>query len=168
MAQVCFRNDVYRIRWHILLGQLTFTPSVNLFFKRAYAAIQWGQRSDFHTLCVRIAKALVRLRGCAGSLEPSLFAYVISTVFTWAGSLMKTFKPTVQQGDEAVDVDNETTNKIILRKEKGSDVWLYCTEDSDEIMKHQFNGIIIMVPITFKAMMMLQFVTDQKQEGTKC
>ena len=81
---------------------------------------------------------------------------------------MKTFNPTVQQGDEAVDVDNETTNKIILRKEKGSDVWLYCTEVCDEIMKYQFNGIIIMVPITFKAMTMLQLVADQKQEGAKC
>ena len=30
----------------------------------------------FHTSCVRIAKALARLRGCAGSPEPSLVAYV--------------------------------------------------------------------------------------------
>ena len=28
----------------------------------------------FHTLCLRTAKALARLRGCAGSLEPSLVA----------------------------------------------------------------------------------------------
>ena len=33
----------------------------------------------FHTLCVRTAKALARLRGCAGSPEPLLVAYVIST-----------------------------------------------------------------------------------------
>ena len=31
----------------------------------------------FHTSCVRTAKALARLRGCAGSTEPSLVAYVI-------------------------------------------------------------------------------------------
>ena len=38
----------------------------------------------FHT--VRIAKALARLRGCTGSPEPSLVAYVISTIISWAGS----------------------------------------------------------------------------------
>ena len=40
----------------------------------------------FHTLCVRTAKALARLRRCAGSPEPSLVAYVISTIISWAGS----------------------------------------------------------------------------------
>ena len=39
----------------------------------------------FHTLCMRIAKALARPRGCAGSPEPSLAAYVISTIISWAG-----------------------------------------------------------------------------------
>ena len=37
----------------------------------------------FHTSCVRTAKALARLRGCAGSPEPSLVAYVISTIISW-------------------------------------------------------------------------------------
>ena len=41
----------------------------------------------FHTSCIRTAKALVRLRGCAGSPESSLVAYVISTIFSWAGSI---------------------------------------------------------------------------------
>ena len=40
----------------------------------------------FHTLCVRTAKALARLCGCAGSPEPSLVAYVISSIISWAGS----------------------------------------------------------------------------------
>ena len=40
----------------------------------------------FHTSCVRTAKALARLRGCAASPEPSLVAYVISTIILWAGS----------------------------------------------------------------------------------
>ena len=40
----------------------------------------------FHTSCVRTAKALARLRRCAGSPEPSLVAYVISTIISWAGS----------------------------------------------------------------------------------
>ena len=38
-----------------------------------------GPFGYLHTSCVRTAKALARLRGCAGSPEPSLFAYVIST-----------------------------------------------------------------------------------------
>ena len=38
-----------------------------------------------HTSCVRTAKAPVRLRGCAGSLEPPLVAYMISTIISWAG-----------------------------------------------------------------------------------
>ena len=40
----------------------------------------------FHSSCVRTAKALVRLRGYAGSPEPSLVAYVISTKISWTGS----------------------------------------------------------------------------------
>ena len=40
-----------------------------------------------HTSCMRTAKALARLRGCAGSPEPSLVAYVISTVISIAGSI---------------------------------------------------------------------------------
>ena len=40
----------------------------------------------FHTSCVRTAKALARMRGCAGSPEPSLVAYVISTIISCNGS----------------------------------------------------------------------------------
>ena len=40
----------------------------------------------FLTLWVRTAKALARQRGCAGSPEPSLVAYAISTIIPWAGS----------------------------------------------------------------------------------
>ena len=36
---------------------------------------------------MRAAKALVRLRGCAGSSEPSLVAYAISTKISSAGSI---------------------------------------------------------------------------------
>ena len=42
----------------------------------------------FHTSCGRTVKALVRLPGCAGSPEPSLVVYVISTIISWAGSFM--------------------------------------------------------------------------------
>ena len=36
----------------------------------------------------RAAKVLARLRGCAGSPEPSLLAYAISTKFAWRGPIM--------------------------------------------------------------------------------
>ena len=40
----------------------------------------------FHTTCVRAAKAMARLRECKGSPEPLLFACVIGTIISWAGS----------------------------------------------------------------------------------
>ena len=46
----------------------------------------------FHTSCMQTAKALARLRRCAGSPEPSLVAYVISTTISWAGSFYFVFK----------------------------------------------------------------------------
>ena len=42
----------------------------------------------FHSSCVRTKKALVRLRRCAGSPEPSLVAYAISTTISWFGSFL--------------------------------------------------------------------------------
>ena len=71
-----------------------FSSSVNSFFKRACAATQWGRDVWFlvglfvycYTSCVRTAKALTRLRRCAGSPEPSLVAYVISTIISWPSS----------------------------------------------------------------------------------
>ena len=42
----------------------------------------------FHSSCVRTVKAQARLHGCAGSPEPSLVAYTISTIISWAGSNM--------------------------------------------------------------------------------
>ena len=51
----------------------------------------WTKNRLIHTLCERTAKALMRLRGCAGSPEPSLVAYVINTKISWAGSLDTTF-----------------------------------------------------------------------------
>ena len=40
----------------------------------------------FNTLCVRIAKALVRLCRCTGSPEPALVAFVIRTIISCTGS----------------------------------------------------------------------------------
>ena len=51
----------------------------------------------FNTSCGRTAKALARLRGCAGSIEPPLVAYVISIILSWASSfnnLVKQVLPT--------------------------------------------------------------------------
>ena len=45
-----------------------------------------GPSIYFHTWCMRTAKALEKLRGCAGSPEPSLVACVISSIISWAGS----------------------------------------------------------------------------------
>ena len=42
----------------------------------------------FHTSCVRTANALARLHGCAGLPDPSLVAYVISTIISWDGSIV--------------------------------------------------------------------------------
>ena len=42
----------------------------------------------FHTSCVGTAKALVRLHRSIGSPEPSLVTYVISTIISWAGSII--------------------------------------------------------------------------------
>ena len=51
----------------------------------------------FHNSCVRTEKALARLRGCVGSPEPWLFAYVISTIILWAGSILTSTVPGVTQ-----------------------------------------------------------------------
>ena len=40
----------------------------------------------FRTSCVRTTKVLARVCRCAGSPEPSLVAYLISTIISWAGS----------------------------------------------------------------------------------
>ena len=55
--------------WH-------FSSSVNSFFKYTGPAIQWGKMSDFWM---------------DPSSEPSLVAYVISTIISWAGSYWFTF-----------------------------------------------------------------------------
>ena len=41
-----------------------------------------------HCLYERAAKVLARLRGCAGSPEPSLLASAISTKFAWRGPIL--------------------------------------------------------------------------------
>ena len=50
-----------------------------------------GRFVYFHTSCVRTLKTLARLCGRAGSPEPSMVAYVISTIISWAGSFYDNF-----------------------------------------------------------------------------
>ena len=71
-----------------------FLSSLNSLFKLACTHIRWGLDVwflvgpfvYFHTSYVHTAKTMVRLCRCAGSPEPSLVAYVISTLIAWAGS----------------------------------------------------------------------------------
>ena len=87
------KRQIFGFNSHSFFRLWYFSSSVNSFFKRACAAVQlgldvWflvGPFVYFHTLCVRTAKALARLRGCAGSPEPSLVAFVVSTIISWAG-----------------------------------------------------------------------------------
>ena len=57
-----------------------------------------------HTSSVWTAKALVRLRGCAGSPELSLVACVISTIISWAGSFFTNEQPHEQRDLDVVVV----------------------------------------------------------------
>ena len=41
----------------------------------------------FHPSCVQTAKALAELRWCTGLSQPSLVAYLISTISSWASSI---------------------------------------------------------------------------------
>ena len=89
------------INW--LKANLSHVMRLWYFFVRHKLILQTGMHSHpvgldvwclvppfiyFHILCVWIAKALARLCKCAGSPEPSLVTYVISTVLSWAGSFI--------------------------------------------------------------------------------
>ena len=64
----------------------------------------------FNTLCVRTAKVLASLQGCAGSPEPSLVAYVISTIISWAGSISDCKKNPVSKSKISSIFDNLNKN----------------------------------------------------------
>ena len=91
-----FRSDT-RCSQLLQMSQLMrlwlFSSSVNSFFKRACPAIQWGKMSDFWSDPSSTSVHYVaRLCGNAGSPEPSLVAYVISTIISWAGSNSHSFR----------------------------------------------------------------------------
>ena len=71
-----------------------FSSPINSYFKTRTRSnpvkldiwILVGPFVYYHTSCVRTAKTLARLRECAGSPEPSLVAYMVSTIISWADS----------------------------------------------------------------------------------
>ena len=78
MNMIPYMNDFSHYLSHVK-RLWYFSSSVNSFFKRTCAAIQWGYMSNFwvgpfvyfHTSCAQTAMAW---RDCTGSLESSLVA----------------------------------------------------------------------------------------------
>ena len=82
----------------------------------------------FHTSCVRTAKALARLRRCAGSPKPSLVTYVISTIISWAGSYILLFLGLYHHSSEIAYCKfpkYSDTQKICCNHSKIWTMWLY-------------------------------------------
>ena len=61
----------------------------------------------FHNLCVRTAKALARLCICAGSPEPSLVAYMISTIISHIAQIIRAASWQNQQNECAPSEDSD-------------------------------------------------------------
>ena len=77
---------IWAMSWDFVLRKLVLQARIR---SHPVGLAVWflvGSFVYFNTSCVRTAKALARLRGCASSTEPSLVAYVISTIISWAGS----------------------------------------------------------------------------------
>ena len=68
----------------------------------------------FHTLCVLTAKAVLRLRGCAGSHQPSLVAYAISTIISWAGSFLLFHKASLHVKRAMLGVEHGISRARVL------------------------------------------------------
>ena len=64
ILQTCMRSQLVELHVWFLVGPFVY----------------------LHISCVRTSKDPARLHGRAGSHEPSLVAYVISTIISWAGS----------------------------------------------------------------------------------
>ena len=82
LTQYMLMSRLMRL-WHL-------SPSVNLIFKHACAAIHWGYTSDFWSdpSTTSILYVCEQRRLWWDSPEPSLFAYAISTIISWVGSLL--------------------------------------------------------------------------------
>ena len=79
----------------------------------------------FHTSYVRTAKALARLRACAGSPVSSLVANVISTIISWAGSIR-------------VDCNSTVIHRqSLVRQTCGSALLCHPEEEFVKVCKHK-------------------------------
>ena len=88
-----------------------------------------------HCLYERAAKVLARLRGCAGSPEPSLLAYAISTKFAWRGP--KTSSSLVQTDQQGAAISNSSSSSFLIMKnespyDKTNKMTCAPSEDSDQ------------------------------------
>ena len=81
-------EPAHKIMVHFVLRKLILQTRMRSHLEGLDVWFLVGPFANFLTLCVRTAKALVRLHGCAGSPEPSLVAYAISTIISWAGSFV--------------------------------------------------------------------------------
>ena len=90
----------------------------------------------FHTSCVGTAKALARLRGSAGSPEPSLVTYVISTIITWAGL----FNGAVDLNYKGNNKSNIKMTPVSLYKMTCLPIWFSCVSEIE--MKTQCELIL--------------------------
>ena len=88
----------------------------------------------FHTLCVRTAKALTRLRGWAGSPLPSLVAYVISTIISWAGSFWHNMKTKLLYKCQKIRVRKTKTKALILILNEITNTVMWLNEDKSSTL----------------------------------
>ena len=86
----------------------------------------------FHTSCMRTVKALGRLRRCVGLPEPSLVAYVISTIISWAGSIVCEFS-------------TYSSPSVLFPEKKKNQYHLF--EKTKQNSKQSFNNIFVLIPV---------------------
>ena len=92
--------------------------------RNAHAQPSSGARCLFvgrtYTQCVRIAKALTRLRECAGSPEPSLVAYVIRTINLMSWLVCKLVTHLVMRRMFSKTIQHETLDGGRIRRYMGT------------------------------------------------
>ena len=96
----------------------------------------------FHTLCVWTAKALTRLRVSAGSPEPSLVAYAISTIISWAD--VYTFCIYLKMNSESYDRFSEINfqNSTTQSKNDVGSLLIYLATDGGMTIEFRMSTIL--------------------------
>ena len=101
--QLLYSGRIFNCHYHLIKWLLKYEPRQANLCLRAFRHDKFQLRMPsfsegpgirlsvwrfllIHCLYERAAKILARLRGCAGSPEPSLLAYAISTKFAWRGT----------------------------------------------------------------------------------